>query len=74
MSIRKLLLFFFVCALMAPVSNAAQAAKSAAAKGPYEKGSQGLQWTAVPQWHPSPYQLRRRAGFDVSGPKYTNGE
>ena len=37
MSIRKLLLFFFACALMVPVSNAAQAAKSAADQRLYEK-------------------------------------
>jgi hypothetical protein len=37
MSVRKLLLFFFACALMVPVSGAGQAAKSAADKALYEK-------------------------------------
>ena len=37
MSVRKLLLFFFACALMVPVSSAGQAAKSAADKRLYEK-------------------------------------
>jgi hypothetical protein len=37
MSIRKLLLFSFVCALIVPVSNAAQAARSAADQRLYEK-------------------------------------
>ena len=37
MSVRKLLLFFFACALMVPVSSAGQAAKSAADQRLYEK-------------------------------------
>ena len=37
MSIGKLLLFFFVCALSVPVSSAGQAAKSAAHQRLYEK-------------------------------------
>jgi hypothetical protein len=37
MGIRKLLLFFFACALMVPVSSAGQAARSAADQRLYEK-------------------------------------
>jgi hypothetical protein len=37
MSVRKLFLFFFACALMVPMSSAGQAAKSAADKRLYEK-------------------------------------
>jgi hypothetical protein len=37
MSNRKFLLFFFACALMVPVSSAAQAARSAADQRLYEK-------------------------------------
>jgi hypothetical protein len=37
MTIRKLLLFFFACALMVPVSSAGQAARSAADQRLYEK-------------------------------------
>jgi hypothetical protein len=37
MSIRKLLLFFFVCALIVPVSSVAQAKRSAADQRLYEK-------------------------------------
>jgi hypothetical protein len=37
MNTRKLLLFFFVCALMLPVSIAAQAKRSAADQRLYEK-------------------------------------
>jgi hypothetical protein len=47
MSNRKLLLFFFACALMVPVSSAAQAARSAADQRLYEKARKacsGLQY------------------------------
>ena len=37
MSIRRLLLFFFACALMVPVSSAAEAKRSAADQRLYEK-------------------------------------
>jgi hypothetical protein len=37
MSVRKLLFFFFACALLVPVSSVGQAAKSAADKRLYEK-------------------------------------
>jgi hypothetical protein len=37
MSVRKLLFFFFACALMVPMSSAAQAKRSAADQQLYEK-------------------------------------
>jgi hypothetical protein len=37
MSVRKLLFFFFACALMVPVSSAGKAARSAADQRLYEK-------------------------------------
>jgi hypothetical protein len=74
MSIRKLLLFFFACALMVPVSNAAQAARSALISV-YTKRLARLAVDHRIPMAPAPISIMRAGGFDVSSPdgKCTNG-
>ena len=74
MSVRKLLLFFFACALMVPVSGAGQAAKSAADKRLFERLTRpAVHSIPMP---PVPISTTRAVGFDVSSPdgKNTTGE
>ena len=48
MSIRKMLLFFFVCALIVPASSGARAAKSAADQRLYEKARKACSGSQYP--------------------------
>jgi len=49
MSIRKALLFFFACALIVPVSGAAQAKRSAADQRLYEKARKACNGPEYPR-------------------------
>ena len=60
MSIRKLLLFFFACALTVSVSSAAEAKRSAADQQLYEKARKACSGPRYPNCANPPYQLRGR--------------
>ena len=65
MSVRKLLLFFFACALTMSVNGAAQAG-SAADQRLYEKARKACSGPQYPM-APTPISTTRAAGFDVPG-------
>jgi hypothetical protein len=68
MSVRKLLLFFFACALMVPVSSATHGAKSAADQRLYEKARKAC---SGPQYPSGAHPFINYAGgwFRCVGPR-----